>query len=48
MKGKREEAAEDGEFMVGTHPLFMSRPRGGSKSLGERSGEEIGGQAVMR
>ena len=29
--------------MVGTHPLFISRPRGRSKSLGERSGEGIGG-----
>ena len=34
--GKRQQ--KDGEFMVGTHPLFMSRPRGESKSLGERSG----------
>ena len=35
---------KDGEFMVGTHPLFMSRPRGGSKSLGERSHKGIGGR----
>ena len=40
--GKRQQ--NDGEFMVGTHPLFMSRPRGRSKSLGERSGEGIGGR----
>ena len=37
-------AAEDDEFMVGTHPLFMSSPRGRSKSLGERSSEGIGGR----
>ena len=42
-RGSRKEAAEDGEFMVGIHPLFMPRPRGRSKSLGERSGEGIGG-----
>ena len=29
--------------MVGIHPLFMSRPKGRSKSLGVRSGEGIGG-----
>ena len=34
---------KDGEFMVGTYPLFMSRPRGRSKSLGEQNSEGIGG-----
>ena len=43
-RGSRKEAEKDGEFIVGTDPVFMSRPRGECKSLGERSCEGIGGR----